>query len=295
MADRLVRGILPSQALRVVHVRVTETARIARMLHGLYPTSARLFGEVMAAGLLVASLQKERARVNLQLECDGPVRGLFVDADPGGDVRGYVRAPQVHFPGDPAAGARAALGGAGYLSVLRDLGGGNFYRGHVELRAMEVARDVERYFAESEQVGTALALAVAAREDEPLEDVAGLLLQRLPDGDHDALEAARARLAGGALAVAEGRGLSAQDAIAEVVGPGFELLADVEVAYRCGCSLARARVAVSALGRDGVLDVLASEREAVVTCEFCHQRYVVGEAELREMADRLGEGSPRPP
>src|SRR5690349_24711664 len=129
MSDRLVRGLLPGRGLRVVFARVTGTSRMARMLHGLYPTSAWLFGEALAAGLLVASLQKERSRVNLQLACDGPLRGLLVDADPDGNVRGYVREPQVYFPGgDPAAAARAALGRSGFISVMRDLGGGNFYR-----------------------------------------------------------------------------------------------------------------------------------------------------------------------
>jgi molecular chaperone Hsp33 len=291
MPDRLVRGLLPAQGLRAVHVRVADTARIARMLHGLYPTAARLFGEALAAALLVASLQKERSRVNLQIECDGPVRGLFVDADPDGNVRGYVRGPQVHFPGDPAVGARAALGGAGFLSVIRDLGGGNFYRGSVRLEAMAVGPDLERFFSESEQVATALDLAVLAREGEPLADVAGLLVQRLPDGDGAALDRLRGRLAAGAFRDAVERGAGAQEAIAAVAGDGFELLADVEVAYRCGCSLERARVAVSALGHQGILDVLAKEREAVVTCEFCRERYVVGEDDLRRMAERLRESS----
>jgi molecular chaperone Hsp33 len=287
MSDRLVRGFLPSEGLRAVHVRVSETARIARMLHGLYPTAAHLFAESLAAGLLVASLQKDRSRVNVQLECDGPVRGLFVDADLEGNVRGYVRCPHVHFPGDPVAGARAALGGSGFLSVMRDLGSGNFYRGQVELRAMGVAADLGRYFAESEQVATALDIAVLAHQDEPLGDVAGVLVQRLPGGNEAALEATRARLAAGAFREALARGSGAQAAIAAVAGEGFELLADLEVAYRCGCSLERARVAVSALGRQGILDVLESEREAIVTCEFCRQRYVVGEEELRDMARRL--------
>ncbi len=274
MPDRLVRGLLPSQGLRAVHVRVTDTARIARMLHGLYPTTARLFGEAMAAGLLVASLQKDRGRVNLQVECDGPVRGLLVDADPEGNVRGYVRAPLVHFPGDAAAGARAALGGSGFLSVMRDLGGGNFYRGQVELRAMELSKDLGSYFSESEQVAT-------------------ILVQRLPEGDDAALAAARARLASGAFRDAVARGAGAQDAIVAVAGDGFDLLADLEVAYRCGCSLERARVAVSALGRDGILDVLSNEREAVITCEFCRERYVVAEPELRDLARRLAEAQER--
>ncbi|HVI76487.1 MAG TPA: Hsp33 family molecular chaperone HslO [Anaeromyxobacteraceae bacterium] len=295
MLDRLVRGLLPSQGLRVVHVRVTDTTRIARMLHGLYPTAAHLFAEGLAAGLLVASLQKVKTRVNLQLECDGPLRGLFVDADTDGNVRGYVRAPQVNFPGDAETGARAALGGSGYLSVMRDLGRGQFYRGQVALEARELACDLERYFLESEQVATALDLAVVPRGDEPLGDVAGLLVQRLPDGDGQALDAVRERLRAGAFRAALARGAGAQDAIAEVVGAGFDLLADLEVAYRCGCSLERARVAVSALGKDGLLDVLEREGEAVVTCEFCRERYVVSQAELRDMVARLersekGEG-----
>src|SRR5690242_16010161 len=125
--DRLVRGLLPDQGLRVVFARVGDTARMSRVLHGLYPTSAHLFAEAIAGGLLLASLQKDRARVNVQVECDGPLRGLLVDADADGNVRGYVRGSSVNFPGDPARGARAALGGSGFLSVLRDLGRGDWY------------------------------------------------------------------------------------------------------------------------------------------------------------------------
>jgi len=287
MTDRLARGLLRSEGLRGIFVRVTDTARIARVLHGLYPTAAHLFAESMAAGLLVGALQKNRARVNLQIECDGPIRGLFVDADPDGNVRGYVRAPEVHFPGDPAAGARAALGGTGFLSVLRDLGEGNFYRGSVELRAMAIAGDLERYFAESEQVATVVDIEVSPRGDEPLGDVAAVLVQRLPDGDDAALARVRARIGGGAFREAVARGTPGQEAIAAVSAGDFELLADVEVAYRCGCSLERARAAVSALGHEGLLEVLANERQAVITCEFCRERYVVEEADLRRMAEEL--------
>jgi molecular chaperone Hsp33 len=289
MTDRLCRGLFPARGLRAVFVRVSDTARMARMLHGLYPTSARLFAEALAAGALVGALQKDQGRVNLQLECDGPLGGLFVDADPEGNVRGYVRRPGVHFPGDPARGAHAALGGSGYLSVLRDLGGGQHYRSAVELQAFDLAGDLRRWFASSEQVATALGLAVAPRGDEPLGGVAGLLVQRLPDGDGAAVEAARLRIADGALdrAVAEGR--SAQEVIGAVAGEGFDLLADMEIAYRCGCSAERARVAVSALGPEGVADVIAKEREAVITCEFCRTRYVVTEPELHDIRRRLLE------
>jgi molecular chaperone Hsp33 len=287
MSDRLCRGLYPSRGLRAVFVRVGDTARMARVLHGLYPTSARLFAEALAAGALLGALQKEKGRVNLQLECDGPLGGLFVDADPEGNVRGYVRRPHVNFPGDPRRGAHAALGGSGYLSVVRDLGGGQHYRSAVQLEALDLATDLRRWFESSEQVATALDLAVAARGGEPLGDVAGVLVQRLPDGDAAALEDVRGRVAGGTLQRALAAGLGPQEVLLELAGDGFDLLADVEVAYRCGCSHERARVAVSALGADGIGEVLANEREAVITCEFCHTRYVVTEPELHEIRNKL--------
>ena len=74
-----------------------------------------------------------------------------------------------------------------------------------------------------------------------------------------------------------------------MAGAGFELQADVEVAYRCGCSPARARVAVSALGREGIADVLRKEGKASVTCEFCRREYVLGAGELEEVARKLRE------
>lgn len=289
MTDRLCRGLLPARGLRAVFVRLGDTARMARMLHGLYPTSAWLFAKALAAGALLGALQKEKGRVNLQVECDGPIGGLFVDADPDGNVRGYVRGPAVNFPGDLARGAHAALGGSGYLSVLRDPGGGQYYRSAVQLEALDLAEDLRRWFGTSEQVATALDLAVVARDGEPLGDVAGLLVQRLPDGDDGAVEAARRRIADGALHRALEAGAGAQEVIRQVAGEGFDLLADVEVAYRCGCSHERARAAVSALGAEGVADVLAKDKEAVITCEFCRARYVVTEPELEEIRRRLEE------
>ena len=80
--------------------------------------------------------------------------------------------------------------------------------------------------------------------------------------------------------------------IAAVAGPGFELQADVEVAYRCSCSQARARVAVSALGAEGIAEILGAERKATITCEFCRQQYVLGPEELEDVARRLGAHSP---
>ncbi len=290
MRDVLLRGLVRPTDLRVVHVEATDLARMARMLHGLAPTSAAVFSEALVAGLLLGALQKAKTRINLHLDVDGPLSGLLVDADTEGNIRGRVRRPEVHFPGDPSIGPRAALGGGGMLSVLRDLGNGEIYRGSVEIGTGTLTEHLRRYFAESEQVATALDIRVQPRGEEPLGVVAGILVQKLPEGSAEALAAVRARLAAGSLEEALSEGSAPAEAARRAVGADLEILEEREVAYRCACSRERAVNAVSALGADGLRSVLSQEREVVIDCEFCKQRYVVGEAELREMLRRLSAG-----
>ena len=289
MPDHLCLGVIPELGLRAVFARVGDTARAGRALHGLSPTSAYLFAQALAAASLFGALQREGGRANLQLVCDGPVGGLLVDAEPSGALRGWVRGPRVHFAGDPAGAARAALGGKGYLAVRLDPGDGTHQRSMMELRALSLPEDLRRWFASSQLVAAAADVAVVPRDGEPLGDVAAILVQQLHDQDDEAIRAARARVAEGALARGLVAGASAGEIIAEVAGAGFELQADVEVAYRCGCSPARARVAVSALGREGIADVLRKEGKASVTCEFCRREYVLGAGELEEVARKLRE------
>lgn len=287
MRDVLLRGVLPEPGLRVLFVRAGDLSRMARMLHGLAPTSAAVFGESLAAGLLLGALQKASTRVNLSLEVDGPISGLLVDADTEGNVRGRVRQPQVNFPGDPSVGPRAALGGSGTLSVLRDLGGGEIYRGSVEFTPGTLTENLRRFFAESEQVATALDVRVLPRGGEPLGDVAGLLVQRLPEGDGEALSAIRGRMEAGAFREALLREAPAGETVRAVVGDGLQVLAEYPVSYTCSCSRERAVNAVTALGLDGLRSVLEQEREVVIDCEFCRKNYVIGEEELRALARRL--------
>ncbi len=292
MPDHLSVGLLPALGLRIVFARVGETARAARAIHGLHPTSAYLFAQALAAAALFGATQRRGGRANLQIVCDGPVRGLVVDAEPDGGLRGYVRAPRVHFEGDPAEAARAALGGTGHLAVRLDPGDGTHQRSLLDLRARSLPEDLRRWFATSQVAAAAADVAVVARGDEPLGEVAAILIQQLDDDpDDEALRAARARVAAGALAAALAARGSVAEVVAAVAGPGLELQSDVEVAYRCGCSPARARVAVSALGPEGIAELLRTEGKATITCEFCHQQYVLGAEELEDIGRRLA-GAP---
>jgi len=290
MRDVLLRALLRPADLRVVYVEATDLARMARTLHGLAPTSAAIFAEALVAGLLLGALQKEKTRTNLHLAVDGPLQGLLVDADTEGNIRGRVRGLHVHFPGDPSVGRRAALGGGGTLSVLRDLGNGEFYRGSVEVGPGSLTEHLRRHFAESEQVPTALDVSVRPSGSEPLGRIAGILVQKLPGGNAEALAAVEAALAGGALEGALARDLPAAEVVRATAGADVDVLEERGIAYRCTCSRERAVNSVTVLGADGIRSALKEQGELVIDCEFCKRRYVVGVEELRSLARALGSG-----
>lgn len=285
MSDELFTALLPASGLRVVAALTTEVSHEARRLHRAEPGSAALLSEGLTAVALLAALQKERTRVSLQLECDGPVRGLLVDADDG-RVRGYVKKPLLAVLGDEGTFHwRPLLGNSGYLSVLRDLGEGEVYRSSVELEAFELGRDLERYFAVSDQVESVVRIRTVPAGPEVLGASGGVLLQKLPGGDAGALAAAGRRLGPGALDRALLAANGSGPALLRALFPGDELdvLAKRPLEFRCGCSRERVHRALLALGRAELEDLLATDNQAEATCEFCTTRYVIPADELRTL------------
>ena len=310
MADELVSGLLKDVDLRVVLVTAGALSRKARALHSAEPAAAALLAQGLASAALLAALQKAKGRINLQLECDGPVRGMFADAEAGGTVRGYLKNPYVSFTGGEGEYHwRPVLGNSGFLSVLRDLGGGEYYRSSVELQAFDFPQDLERYFHASEQVQTRLALelvpgpvgseagaAGGAPRHDALGQVVGVLLQPLPDGDPQAFRELGQDLSQRLLRVL---GEQAKDgADGSAVGllralfarDDLEIMSRYPLDFECGCSRERVKRALLAMGKAELEDVLATDKKAEATCQFCTTQYVITEDELRELLASATQG-----
>jgi molecular chaperone Hsp33 len=291
MADGVVRGLLPGE-LRAVVVVVTDAAREARARHGLAPTSAALLSQGLAGASLLAALQKGDSRVNLQVECDGQLRGFLVDAGANGEVRGYVKNPHVDLElGEGEFRWRGALGNDGFLSVLRDIGA-EYYRSSVQLRAMDLAKDLDHYFEVSDQVPTHVALTVHPVGGEPLGVVAGALVQVLPDGDRQALEALGAGLKA-ALDAAVAAGTDTPERLFAALFPDGQTLASAPVRFACSCSKARALETLAALGPAEVQHLVDTMGSTTVTCQFCGTKHEVTLPDLLALLEQLGAGQPK--
>jgi molecular chaperone Hsp33 len=287
--DVVLKGLIEATSISVSLAVVSGVAQEARARHHLAPAAAGLLGRAFAGAALTASLQKGPSRINLQLECDGPLRGLFVDAGTDGTLRGYVKNPLASVEMSGAFRWRAALGNAGFLSVLRDLGH-EFYRSSVELTDFDVAGDLNHFFAASEQVKTAVAIAGAPVGDEPLGLVAGVLLQVMPLGDVAAFERLRGQV-GGLLedAVREGP-KETPDALWQRLFPGLSVSQRTPARFQCTCSKARTLEMIGSLGKAQVQDIIDTTGSTAVTCHFCSTKYEVTFPDLIGLLETLTRG-----
>ena len=297
----IVRCVLAGLPVRVVAAVTTGVAREAARRHQAGPAGAIALGRGLTAGLLLATLTKDDERVTLQVLGDGPLGGITVDANGAGTARAYVKHPDA---GAIAAdGARtsvaAAIGRAGVVSVIRDVGLRENFSGTTAIGSGEIDDDVERYLTESEQIESALACETTAEPDGRVAGSAGILVQALPGEAAIEVALARGLFADGALARAVTADLpgSGDDLLRAVFGGR---LGDVRVLDRrparffCPCSRPRAGVSLAMLGEADLAAMILDDGKAEVICNFYRARYAFDEAELERIRRRAARDSGPP-
>ncbi len=248
----------------------------------------------MSSGLLlVSSMKKEGARVNIRIKGDGPLGGLLVDAGLDGTVRGYVSNPEVELP--PNSQGKLDVGGAigkqGYLYVVRDIGYGYPYSSTVELVSGEIGDDVANYLVTSEQTPSALLVGVFVDQTGVIAS-GGLLLQVLPKAARDEklvqlLEERVSSLQSFTNMLRAGKSLP--DMLQEVLGDlCLEIFPDIQMLrFDCSCSFNRVLGALKMLGSVELQDMIEKDDGAEATCQFCGEIYQANSDHLRELIVEL--------
>jgi molecular chaperone Hsp33 len=294
MSDRLIRATAAGGGIRAVGAITTNLTEEARVRHRLSAVSTDALGRAMTAGLLLTSGMKTKfARVNLRLKGDGPMGGLMVDAGVNGTVRGYVNQPQVEVPltADGKLDVGGAIGSQGFVYVFRDLGYGRPYSSTVELVSGEVGDDVANYLYSSEQTPSALVLGVQLNT-QGVQVAGGLLIQILPKAarDESLIELLESRVSGlqGFTPLLQS-GKSLPDILEELLGDlELKLFPDeLALKFECPCSEQRMLGALKLLGTDELEDMIATDKGAEATCEFCGEVYRVSEDQLSELVGEL--------
>lgn len=286
MTDYLVRILSKSGNVRGLACITTDLVNEVCKRHGTLPTATAALGRALTAGTLLGALCKTGQRVALRFEGNGPLKKILVEADADGSVRGYVGDPQVHLlRPDGGLDVANALGRAGFLTVAKDLGLKEPYRGMVQLYSSEIAEDLALYLHESEQIPSAVGMAEFVEPDGTVSAAGGFLIQAMPPVDPQVVDELMARIENlPPLSELLKSGKYPEEILeALFAGIPFDILEKRALAFACSCSRERIERVLLSMGKEELVSLREEQQGAEVTCEYCGEPYLFDEADL----DRL--------
>ncbi len=289
MADYLIRAI--SNNANVIGLGCVTTGLVNQVshLHGTSRTASAALGRA-----LTGALMKRGQRVALKFEGNGPLKKIIAEADQNGTVRGFVAVPDAEVPvQDEKLNVAGALGGEGLLTVVKDLGLKEPYRGIVKLLTGEIAEDIAYYFVESEQIPTAVGLGVFVRIDGEVSAAGGFLIQSLPPSEDRIVEQLVENIRKIPSVTDLLREGKTPEEMLDMIFSGIphHFLEKRNLFFRCSCSRERSERILISLGNQELERIISEQGETDVTCEFCQTRYHFTREELEVLQGEISAPS----
>jgi molecular chaperone Hsp33 len=276
MSDQLIRFVTRNGYFRALGVETTTLCETARRLHDTDPTATVALARVATGTALLGGLLKGNQRLALAIEANGPLQKLHAETDAVGHLRCSVKNPVAGLPPlDDRFDVANAVGKAGFLQVIKDLGLKEPYRGMVQLQTSEIGDDIAYYLTTSEQVPSSVALGVQLGQQAEIKTAGGLIIQALPGCDNEAILQTEGRLKSlGPISklLADGQ---TPTGILQQLFTGFECSPPekIPIVFRCTCNRKQIAAILRNLGRDETAELTARKEEINVTCEYCRQGY----------------------
>lgn len=255
-----------------------------------YPASVQhLLGQALAGVSLMAANLKFEGSLILQVQGNGPMSVLMVECNHRGEMRGIARYDEA-LMAEQTEFTWAALAGEGQIILTLDPVEGERYQGIVGLEGETLGEALAGYFEQSEQLPTYFNLAADGVR------AGGLMLQILPQADDqqeddDLWE--RAQGLAQTLKAEELLELPLQEVLYRLFHEeDVELYPAHDLSFHCSCSRERSGNALRAIDLDELLEIAAEQHGKIeVDCQFCRQRYVFDEIDLRQLHLPAAAGS----
>jgi molecular chaperone Hsp33 len=230
-----------------------------------YPQALQFeLGKLMAASALLSATLKYDGRLCLQVRLPGDVTLIQAETTNSGEIRAIARydeSKQDEIETVELAG--------GQLVITLEPAVGKPYQGIVPLDSNHLNEALEHYFQQSEQLGSRFWLecdGVIA---------SGFMLQQLPSseqGDPDAWE--RLSHLASTLKEEELLQLNNETILHRLYHEEQVRIYDEEkLHFACTCSKERISTAISQVGYEELMDVIAEQGKVSVDCQFCLQHY----------------------
>lgn len=287
MSDYIVRATAADSQIRAFAITSKEMVEEARRDHGTSPVITAALGRLLSGAAMMGTMMKgEKDLLTVQIQCNGPAKGLTVTANSKGEVKGFPMAADVELP--PNAQGKLDVGGAlglGVMSVIKDMGLKEPYVGQIALQTGEIAEDLTYYFATSEQIPSAVGLGVLVDKDLSVRQAGGFIIQLMPftsDEVVEKLEKKITEIASVTEMLEDGK--TPEMILEEILGEfGVEITDKMDAAFRCDCSKKKVSRAIATLSKKDLDDIIGDGESIEVKCQFCNKAYEFTVEELKEM------------
>lgn len=290
--DYMVRGMARQGHVRVFANVSTEICREAERIHGTSPNVTAALGRLLTGAAMMGLMQKDdKAVLSLVVRSDGPIGGLTVSADSHGNVKGFPNNAKVPFvekyPGKLDVGKSV---GRGTLIVVKDDGiTDKPYSSQTPLVDGEIADDLTYYFAESEQIPSAVGLGVLVDTDASVKAAGGFIIQMMPDADDSDIEAVEKRVKKIKSVTDHFKDGKTPEQLLEYIfeeEDGLSILEKSEIRFHCNCNRDRVSKALISIGKKDLIDLAKEGKPVELKCEYCRKSYKFTPEELKAFAEK---------
>jgi molecular chaperone Hsp33 len=272
--DRLYNFLLADGAIRGAILHGSRLLKEMRANHKLGILETLVLGRAyLGAGLMSANL-KGTDSTSLKIECSGPIKGLTVEVNAFGEVRGFLKNIPIPMDKPMADFNLAPFFGAGFLSVIRYLEDAKQpFTGKVTLKYGNIAQDLANYFLTSEQIPTAFNLSIKYDKKGDVTGAGGLFLQAMPGADGPlTAELEELVIKFPSLGEVFAKGQEPEALIQEVFQKYTPLfLANKRIEFMCHCSPERLRGVLTMLPIDELKDIRDNGPFPLeMRCHYCN-------------------------
>lgn len=290
MKDYLVHGLVKDRPIRVMACKTTDLVEKARLLHDLWPTSSAALGRMMSAVLMLGGMEKNQAKLTVTINGGGPLGTMLCVTQGDGKIKGFVGDPHCMYTNNTTGKLAVgyAVGAQGYLQVIKDMGLKEPFVSQVPLVSGEIGEDFTQYFAISEQTPSAVSLGVLVGENNEILASGGFIVQMMPGASEEDIclvETALRDFPAVSSLIHEGY---RPEAILQRLLPDTEILQTQDLAYECGCSKEHFAHALMTLGKAEIQDMIETDGQCHVHCQFCNQDYDFSRTDLEAILAQMG-------
>lgn len=275
MNNQRIRFIFDDMPVRGVHVQLKEVwQHIVSRKH--YPQAIRrALGELLAAGALLSSNLKLDGTLTLQVQGQGVLKMLVVEATSDNTLRAVARWDESANLSDDDDLIHL-LGKNGIFAITLQPKDGEQWQGIVPLKGENIAEMLMNYMMQSEQLDTHIALVAND------ECVAGLLLQKLPETPSDEDSWTHLSTLAQTLQTEELAQLDAQHLLYRLYHETPpRLFPEESLEFACTCSRGKVSDMLLMLGREEVNKAIAQEGCLTIHCDFCNEEYAFDETDIQ--------------